>query len=174
MSGGDFDGAEREYRQVLDTVGNRSLESLYLRDVLARARRGVQEAQSRKKAGIAAATQAVAATEPAGGPDLNRAIKSFQRASEAFADFVRARPVLFRDIHGSWRRRQFVVWEVNYEVQSDADPARIVLQYMCTARLTEPHADRADALGDQQFRMMNLPRPLAAKRHSCCATDGGS
>jgi tetratricopeptide (TPR) repeat protein len=162
MTGGDFDGAEREYRRVLNTVGNRNLESLYLRDVVARAWRGVREAQSRKRSSSAASTQAVAATEPAGS-DLNQAIKNFQRASEGFPDFVRGRPALFQDIHGSWRRRQFVVWDVTYEIQSDTDPPQISLQYTCNSRLTRPHDDQADALADGQFPLDELAQPVSRK-----------
>jgi hypothetical protein len=162
MTGGDFDGAEREYRRVLNTVGHRNLESLYLRDVVGRAWRGVREAQSRKQNTIAASTQA-ASTQPADGSDLNQAIKSFQRASEDFANFVRTRPALLQDIHGSWRRRQFVVWDVTYEIQSDTDPPQILLQYTCNSRLTKPHDDRADALADEQFLQDEFAQAVSRK-----------
>jgi tetratricopeptide (TPR) repeat protein len=162
LAAGDFDEADREYRRVLDTVGNRSLDSLYLRDVVLRARRGRQDAQVRKKA-IAASTRPSAATEPAGGLALNQAIKSFQRASEGFADFVRGRPMLFQDVHGNWRRRQFVVWDVSYEIQQDADPPQILLQYTWNARLTEGHADRQNALTDDQFTHDERSQPVGRK-----------
>jgi hypothetical protein len=162
MSGGDLDGARREYARVLDTVGNRTLESLYLRDVVARAHRGIQTVQLRQRTAMAA-SQRSASSEPTTVPDLNAAIKSFQRASGGFADFVRQRPMLLQDSHGSWRRRQFVVWGVNYEIQSDVDPPRITLEYTCNPRLTAAHADRQDALADTQFTIDERTAPITRK-----------
>jgi hypothetical protein len=168
LSAGDLPGAQREYGRVLQTVGTRSLESLYLRDVLARARRGLQTVQMRQATVVAATSPT---TQPSIAPNLNQAIKSFQRASEGFADFVRRRPMVFQDIHGSWRRRQFVVWDVNYQIQSDADPPRIELRYTCNPRLTAPHTNRQDALADEQFLYDERTAPLA-RRTSFVFHDG--
>ena len=159
LAGGDLNGAEQEYARVLETVGNRTLESLYLRDVVARAHRGVQAVQQHRIS-TAAATIPSSTTQPAMAPNLNQAIKTFQRASEGFADFVRHRPMVLQDNHGSWRRRQFVVWDVSYQIHSDADPPRIDLQYTCNPRLTAPHANRQDALADDQFPFDERTEPI--------------
>jgi hypothetical protein len=162
LAGGDANGAQQEYARVVDTVGNRSLESLYLRDVVARAHRGLKAAQLRKMSPLAATTPSPT-TEPANDANLNQAIRNFQRASEGYADFVRGRPMVFQDNHGSWRRRQFVVWDVNYHIQSEADPPRIDLQYTCNPRLTAPHADRQQALADEQFPFDERNSPIVRK-----------
>lgn len=160
LAGGDLNAAEKDYALVLQTVGNRPLESLYLRDVVLRAHRGVKDVQLRRIS-IAAATMPAATTQPAVAANLNQAIRDFQRASDGFAQFVRARPMLIQDNHGNWRRRQFVVWDVKYQIQSDADPPRIELHYMCNPRLTVPHANRQDALADDQFPYDERTEPTA-------------
>jgi predicted nucleic acid-binding Zn-ribbon protein len=147
----DYPGAAAQYRLVLDTVGSRTIESVYIRQLVERARRGEAQALAQSQPRAATTSAPAVATPPATQPDAYAALGSFQLDSEAFPLFVRSRPLAFRDARGYWRRRQFVVWEVSYERQADSDPQRISLRYSCASRITEPHDDRREAENDVAF-----------------------
>ncbi len=150
---GDYRGAAAQYRFVLDTVGNRQIESSYIRQLVERARRGAAQAQAMALSPPHPSTTPapVAPAPPATQPDIYQAVRDFQRDTEAFPLFVRNRPVLFLDKHHEWRLRQFVVWDVTYQRQPNSDPQQILLRYSCASRITEPHDHRRDAENDANF-----------------------
>jgi hypothetical protein len=153
---GDFDQAGRQYQFILDTLGTRPLQSVYLRQLLITARQGLHVTQTNRWA---------AATAPSSQPSIppadasQDAIQHFQRAAEAFGDFVRARPEVFQDERGNWRRRQLLVWSVQVQLQPQSPPTQIVLQYQFNARRTAAHGTPDDALADSEFLYDDRPLP---------------
>jgi hypothetical protein len=160
----DFPGAAAQYRYVLDTVGTREIDSIYIRKIVERARRGVsqaaaEEARVQNHPGPAPTT----APTPATQPDDLKAVKNFQRDSEAFPLFVRNHSIDFQDDKSHWRRRQFTVWDVTYERQPDADRPRIHLLYSLASRITEPHDNRRQADDDGDFMNDESPNTVHCK-----------
>ncbi|MDP9174736.1 MAG: hypothetical protein M3O30_12835 [Planctomycetota bacterium] len=157
MIAGDFAGATKEYQRVLDTVGNKKMQSVYLRNLVESARHSEQAAEM--GAGLAQSmpqriAQASAATLPASGPSdvqLHAATRNFQRATEYFSTFVSSHPILIRDDHQQFRRRQFLVWDVSYQLHQESDPPQISLQFDAGARTTNPHRSGDDATVDGDF-----------------------
>lgn len=165
----DFTGAASQYRFVLDRVGSREIQSIYIRQLVDRARRGEALAKTRaseaatEASGPAAASQGQNAsqlpanTSPGNGAaaaardDFHEAMKAFQRDSEAFPLFVRNHIIDFQDEDGHWRRRQFTVWDVTYEKQADSERPRMMLMYSLASRVTEPHENRRQADDDASF-----------------------
>jgi hypothetical protein len=147
MVDADYARAAAQYRFVLDTVGGRQIESIYIRQLVERARRGEAQAIALAQSG----PHPAAAAPPATQPEVYDALRCFQRDSEAFPLFVRNHPMLFQDRRGNWRRRQFVVWDVSYQAQPGDNPRRISLQYLCASSVTEPHNSARDAANDGQF-----------------------
>ena len=167
MADEDYAAAAGQYRFVLDTVGHRAIESVFIRQLIDRARRGEAEAEDR----LHATPTTLASTEPASGgeafhaatqPDLqvHLAIKSFQRDYEAFPSFIRGHPLLFQDAKGNWRRRQFVVWDASYDPPAQSDSPRILLRYTCGSHVTEPHHDRQEAEADDNFPNDESPKDV--------------
>lgn len=157
----DFPGAAAQYRYVLDTVGSREIDSIYIRQIVERARRGAAQAAAEETQAQLhpnpAATTATTAPTAATQPDDLKAIKSFQRDSEAFPLFVRNHSMDFQDDKSHWRRRQFTVWDVTYERQPDADRPRVLLSYSFASRITEPHDNRRQADNDGDFMNDEYP-----------------
>jgi len=145
----DYAGAAVEYGSVIQTVGQRQIESGFIRQLVERSQRGELEAQIHLRAAATTLPTTAPATQPT--IDFHQAIVAFQRDSEAFPRFVRARPLPFQDSNGNWRRRQFVVWEVTYEQQPQSDPPRILLKYSCASGFTEPHDQLKQANDDDDF-----------------------
>ena len=166
MADEDYAAAAGQYRFVLDTVGHRTIESVFIRQLIDRARRGETEAEDRLHAipTTVASTEPEVATRPAPAtqPDVqvHLAIKSFQRDCEAFPAFIRAHPLLFKDAKGNWRRRQFVVWDVSYDPPAQSDSPRILLRYTCGSHVTEPHHDRQEAAADDNFLNDESPKDV--------------
>jgi predicted nucleic acid-binding Zn-ribbon protein len=166
MADEDYAAAAGQYRFVLDTVDHRTIESVFIRQLVDRARRGEADAEARLHASptTMASTAPAPATRPApatqGDVQIHLAIKSFQRDCEAFPSFIRGHPLLFQDAKGNWRRRQFVVWDVNYDPPTQSDSPRILLRYICASHITEPHHDRQEAAGDDNFVNDESPRSV--------------
>jgi hypothetical protein len=169
MADEDYAAAAGQYRLVLDTVGHRAIESVFIHQLIDRARRGEAEAENRLRASptTLASTEPAPATQPSpelaatqGDLQIPLAIKSFQRDCEAFPSFIRGHPLLFQDAKGNWRRRQFIVWEVNYDPPTQSDSPRILLRYICASHVTEPHHDRQEAAGDDNFLNDESPKSV--------------
>ncbi|MGD0541592.1 MAG: hypothetical protein ABSB33_08755 [Tepidisphaeraceae bacterium] len=161
----DFTGAAAQYRFVLNTVADRQIDSIYIRQLVERARRGAAMAQAggaqAQNHPRAAATSApTVASAPATRPDDHAALRDFQRDSEAFPLYVHNRPLVFQDDKGHWRRRQFTVWDVSYQKQPDSDRPRILLLYSCASRITEPHDSRREAEDDGDFINDESPKTV--------------
>jgi len=160
----DFAGAAAEYRFVLDTVGSREIDSIYIRHLVERARRGAaqaaaEESQAQNRPGPEATTAPTATTQ-ATPPDDHEALTKFQRDSEAFPLYIRNRPMDFQDDKGHWRRRQFAVWDVSYQRQPDSDRPRMLLSYSFASRITEPHDNRREADNDGDFMNDESPKTV--------------
>jgi len=165
MGDEDFTGAAAQYRFVLNTVADRQIDSIYIRQLLERARRGAAlaqagEAQAQNHPRIAATSAPTVAAAPATPADDHLALKDFQRDSEAFPLYVHNRPLVFQDDQGHWRRRQFTVWDVSYQRQPDSDRPRILLLYSCASRITEPHDNRREADNDGDFMNDESPKTV--------------
>ena len=158
MADEDYAGAAGQYRFVLDTVGHRTIESVFIRQLIDRARRGEAEAEDRLHASPTTVASTVPAPATQGDLEIHLAIKSFQRDCEGFPSFIRRHPLLFQDAKGNWRRRQFVVWDVNYDPPAPSDSPRILLRYTCASHVTEPHHDRREAAGDDNFLNDESPK----------------
>jgi hypothetical protein len=158
MADEDYAAAAGQYRFVLDTVGHRAIESVFIRQLIDRARRGVAEAEDR----LHASATTLASPAPATQPDLqiHLAIRSFQRDYEAFPSFIRGHPQLFQDAKGNWRRRQFVVWDVSYDPPAQSDSPRILLRYTRGSHVTGPHHDRQEAAADDNFLNDESPKDV--------------
>lgn len=157
MAGDDYGGAAKQYRFVIDTVGNRSIDSAFILRLLDRARRGEAEANDRLRSPppVTAQTQPIPTTQPEVAFHL--ALKSFQRHYEAFPIFVRNHPVLFLDDKGNWRRRQYVVWQITYDPPTQSDAPAILLRFDCASHITDPHHDRGQAVLDDNFAHSESP-----------------
>jgi hypothetical protein len=171
MADEDFSGAAGQYRFVLDTVGSRDIQSTYIRHLMDRARRGESLAKSRASQAQAEQsetqnTSRSATSAPSGNAatvppdDFHNALKAFQRDSEAFPLFVRNHIMDFQDGDGHWRRRQFTVWDVTYERQTDSKRPRIMLLYSLASRVTEPHENRHQADDDGNFVNDESPKTV--------------
>jgi hypothetical protein len=172
MADEDFAGAADQYRFVLETVGSREIQSTYIQHLIDRARRGEAMAKARALEAQTEESQAqkishtTATTAPSGNltsaqaDDFHKALESFQRDSEAFPIFVRNHTMDFEDGDGHWRRRQFTVWEVTYERQTDSERPRILLLYSLASRITEPHENRHQADDDWNFVNDELPKTV--------------
>ena len=164
MADEDYAGAAGQYRFVLDTVGHRAIESVFIRQLVDRARRGEAEAEAHLRAlpTTVASTEPAPAIQPAPATQphlqIHLAIKSFQRDCEGFPAFIRGHPLLFQDAKGNWRRRQFVVWDVSYDPPTRSDSPRILLRYTCGSHITGPHHDRQEAAGDDDFLYDESPK----------------
>jgi hypothetical protein len=164
----DYAGALREYRQVIDTVGRRTIESAYIQNLLDRARRGMTDASARLRAPPQTQPAAVAQTQPAASepavspPEIamQAAMESFQRDYEAFPLFVRKHPVLFHDDKGQWRRRQYFVWQISYDLPPPTDPNHLQLRFDCASNITAAHATAAEARLDDHFGEDESPREV--------------
>jgi hypothetical protein len=168
MTDEDFTGAGDQYRWVLKTVGSREIESIYIRQLIERARHGAalaqtKEAQAQIDSHIAAANAPTSGPSPAAPADDHEALMKFQRDSEAFPQYIRNRSMDFQDDKGHWRRRQFTVWDVTYEHQTDSERPRIELSFSCASRITEPHDSRRDADNDGDFMDDDLPKTVHCK-----------
>ena len=166
MADGDYGSAAAQYAFVIDRVGRRNIDSLYIKSLLDRAHRGEIDAQRRLHAAPTTAASAQAAN-PGAAPSNPQhyqqtyfAIESFQRNFEAFPAFVRTHPTIFQDSHGNWRRRRYVVWNAAYDPPQDSDNPRILIRYDCGSRITEPHASSADAQNDDAFINDESPRQV--------------
>jgi hypothetical protein len=166
MVDNDYAGAAAQYTFVIDRLGQRNIESIYLKSLLERARRGELDAQRRLRAGPTTAVSPQSpnpTTAPSPAPSQPQhylAIESFQRNFEAFAAFVRTHTTLFQDSHGNWRRRRYAVWNTAYDPPQDSDSPRILIRYDCGSRITEPHSSRADAQSDDAFINDESPRQV--------------
>ncbi len=165
MADEDFTGAADQYRFVLDAVGSREIQSIYIRQLIDRARRGeglakARESQAQNLPQSTPASVPSANQTSASPPDFHETLKAFQRDSEAFPLFVRNHTMDFQDDDGHWRRRQFTVWDVTYERQTDSERPRIQLLYSLASRITEPHDNRHEADNDSNF--MNDESPKTA------------
>ena len=160
MADEDYAGAIGQYRQVIDTVGHRSIESAFILHLIERAREGEVEANNHLHSPppSAAQPQPAAATQP--NIDVHLALESFQRDYEAFGPFVRDHPVLFQDKKGNWRRRQYFVWQAAYDPPSQSGQPKILLRYNCSSNITEGHPDRQDAAADDHFFEDESPKEL--------------
>jgi hypothetical protein len=170
MTDEDFTAAADQYRYVLDTVGSREIESTYIRHLIDRARRGEAAAKARASQAQAEDSQPQNPSQPtatsapsanstsASTENFHAALKSFQRDSEAFPLFVRNHVLDFQDEDGHWRRRQFTVWDVTYERQTDSERPRIQLLYSLASRITEPHDNRHQADNDGNFMNDDSPK----------------
>jgi hypothetical protein len=156
MLSGDYRQAENEFQSIVEQLNGREIQSIYLRELLDRARQGAGEARHQlalaatRPAPIAAAA-ATAPSAPETGGIPQSAIIDFQRRAESFPQFTRAHPFLFQDSHGSWRRRQFLVWDVDAELQTPGDESQIFLKYSCNSRTTAAHDLKEDAQKDGDF-----------------------
>jgi predicted nucleic acid-binding Zn-ribbon protein len=163
MTDEDYAGAAQQYGYVIDSVSGRTIESVYIRALVDRARRGEIDAQRRLRAAPATApaaqTTAAASTMPADVAH-HLAIQSFQRDFEAFAAFVRGHPVIFEDSGGNWRRRRYVVWNATYDPPDESGALRIMLRFDCGSRVTQLHSNRADAAADDDFIFDESPRAV--------------
>lgn len=163
MADQDYAGAAQQYEFVIDKVGQRTIESVYIRALVDRAHSGQIEAQRRLRAAPATSpsteTAAAASNMPA---DIQRhlAIQAFQRDFEAFPAFVRSHPLFFQDSHGNWRRRKYAVWEATYDPPEASRPLRILIRYDCGSRITQAHPLRADAAVDDDFINDETPRAV--------------
>jgi hypothetical protein len=162
MAAGDFASARQDYQSAIDAVANRTIQSDYLRNLISRARVGLQQANSPHNA-IAASSRAASAPStvpsvvPAEGQlSTDQAVRDFQRASEGFAAFASARPTAYTDDLGRWRRRRFIIYDIRRDLKLQADPPSIVLSYTCIVRTTQPRDNKSDALADGDF---NIPDP---------------
>jgi len=160
MADEDYAGAIRQYRQVIETVGHRSIESAFIQRLIDRARSGEIEAGNRLHAPVTAAAQTQPAAATQGDIDLHLTLESFQRDYEAFPPFVREHPVLFRDEKGDWRRRQFFVWQIAYDPPSQSGQPKILLKYDCASNITESHHSRQDAEMDDHFVEEESPKEI--------------
>ncbi len=153
MYAGDFMQAANVYESIVTELSGRDIQSIYLRQLLDQASQGAAEARRRMALAAAhpQAATAPAATEAAPISEHD-AIVSFQRKAESFPQYVRSRPMLFQDSQGNWRRRQFVVWDVDAQQAPDSDPAKMDLKYTCNSRTTAAYADREEAKTDFNFQ----------------------
>jgi hypothetical protein len=161
MADDDYAGAAEQYSSVLDRVGSRTIESVYIRALIDRARRGQIEAERLLRSHPATTAPSAAAQSPTTLPaDLQRhiAIRAFQRDFEAFPAFVRTHPLIFQDSSGAWRRRLYVVWNATYDLPEENAPIQILIHYDCASRITQPHQDRAGAVADDNFLNDESPR----------------
>jgi hypothetical protein len=170
MEEGDYDSAAREYHLVLETVGDRNIQSIYLKGLIERARVAEQTARTRFR--IAATAPALVAldsstTQPAAdsqtpgnptpassstGSDLNfDAVRTFQRASEAFTGYLSSHPLLIQDDQHRWRQREFLAWDISYQLAQQSEPAEISLKFTVNSRTTDPHDSQPLAAGDMNF-----------------------
>jgi hypothetical protein len=152
---GDYSGAAGQFQSILDLVGDRSIQSEVLREVVQHARDGVAYAKSRET--IAAATSRAAATEPVvvvEQPD--EAILRLQRTANGFSQFVAKEPMVFQDDQSKWRRRQLMVSEVLTNAEPQTDPPKLGLKYTFSSRVTIAHDSEAEAQADIDFADMEL------------------
>ncbi|MGA2585158.1 MAG: hypothetical protein ABSG31_17945, partial [Tepidisphaeraceae bacterium] len=160
MSSGDYSSAAQQYQFVLDTVGNRQLQSAFLRALVDHSRAGETDAKARIAQLAVAATIPSATTNPtAAAQDPNVAIAQLQKAAENFQQFVSQHPFVYQDEQGAWRKRRFVVADMQSNADLKADPPRFDLQYECDSRVSGPFNDKADA--DACTDMSNLERETA-------------
>jgi hypothetical protein len=184
LAAGQPKQAVNQYQLVLDTLDDRDIQSVYLRDLQLHAKLERQQAVALVAAAAtrpgmtapattapaapaiaSAGDAALPATAPDGGNpdggnlDLHKAVTHFQREAESFADYVHARPVIFQDSLGNWRRRIYLLWNVEAEFQEDAATPQIMLRYVYNSRKTAPHADPSDAGEDSNFQYDDNAKP---------------
>jgi hypothetical protein len=140
----DLPGAASEYRTVLDIVGTRDIQSTYIRNLIDRSREGIAEAQRRQHLARATripttAPSLAATTQPV--PSEGDMGVFFQEAGDRFPHVAWETPSLFRDENQNYRRRQFIVWNVNCRADPKSDPPVGTLDYMCESRISMPHSN---------------------------------
>jgi hypothetical protein len=160
LADANYVNAATEYRYVVDLIGHRKIQSVYIQQLLDHARYGIANAEGRQRAILATTTvspvtQLSPATEPAYA--VEEALKGFQRNEEAFPGFVRSRPIVFRDRDGGWRKRRYVVWDEHYDPPAMKEPLRLALRYSVGSQITDPHFSRVDAGTDDNFRHDEAP-----------------
>jgi hypothetical protein len=177
LAAGQPNQAAAQYQFVLDTLDDRDIQSEYLRDLQLHAKLEQQQAFALAKAAAtrpATTAPAIASAgdagpaNPATAPDaqalaLHNSVIQFQRQAEAFADYVRARPVVFQDPLGNWRRRIYLLWNVEAEFQDSAATPQIMLRYTYNSRKTAPHGDPSDANDDSNFQYDDRVEPTHAQ-----------
>lgn len=158
---GDYRHAADEFQSIVDELSGRQIQSIYLRELLDRAQQG--EGDARHRLALAAtqpATPAVAgaATAPGAPPAApasaeipQNAIIDFQRRAESFSQFTRSHPLVYQDSHGDWRRREFLVWNVEAELETPDEGEYMSLKYSSNSRITAEHNLEEDAAGDINF-----------------------
>jgi hypothetical protein len=162
MYNGNFHGAADKFDSIVADLNGRDLQSVYLKALLDQARQGASDARHRQALAAAAAAHP-AATAPATAPaplSPNDAIVDFQRHAESFPQYVRSHPILFQDSHGNWRRRQFVVWDVDAELLPQSDPPKMSLKYTCNSRITAAHNEQQEASADNDFSFDEHVQPI--------------
>lgn len=160
---GDFRNAGQQYQIILATLNNRTVQSVFLRDLFEHAEQGVQEAQYRLKTATTLPSTAPSPS-PTTEPDISdypqAAVLRFQRRAEALGQFVRSHPILFQDANGNWRRRRFIVWDVDAQIDPESDSSKITLHYTCNSMKTAGHDGREDAQDDPDFLYQEHDQPI--------------
>jgi hypothetical protein len=159
MYSGNFRGAANDFDSIVADLSDRDIQSIYLRQLLDQARQGGADARHRMALAAANPPATAPATQPA-PISTHDAIVDFQRAAESFPQFVRSHPILFQDAHGNWRRRQFVVWDADAELQPQSDPPRMNLKYSCNSRTTIAHDVPEEAKTDNDFSFDEHVQPI--------------
>jgi hypothetical protein len=173
---GQANQAAEQYQIVLETLDDRTIQSVYLRDLQQHAALQQQQAIAMLKAAATrpattapsapavasaqsnsaqnnSAQNGSAATEAdSAETELHKSVTHFQRQTESFADYVHAHPVIFQDSLGNWRRRIYLLWNVEAEFQEDAATPQILLRYAYNSRKTAPHDNAGDAEKDSNYQ----------------------
>jgi hypothetical protein len=165
MYAANFPAAAKQYDSIVAALSGRDIQSIYLKQLLDQARQGSAEARRRE---AIAASQKPASGAPASRPvqvSVHDAIVNFQRDAESFPQFIRSHAFLFEDSQGNWRRRQYVVWNVEANLEPQSDPPEMNLKYTCNSRMTAGHSVSQDASGDADFRFDERPDAISCQVH---------
>ena len=64
----------------------------------------------------------------------NDAIRKFQRATEGLVGFLESHPILFQDDARRWRRRQFLAWDITYQLAAQPEQSAFSLEFSVSSR----------------------------------------